>query len=278
MTSSDFDGLALAPETISKLIGLPFHFLISAGVFPISFGPFLLLLLLLDLNESIEELIIKSPAELRGLLRVTEVEAMRVLKACSYRLLSSRGFASEGSLPRQDGIQDDQSGAVGVAPQLRESPLVQVGKVWVCLTEWGMMMMNPSFPPSSMQHRKMQWLTLGDQCLNEFLRGGILSRGITEIAGESATGKTQFCLQLCLTVQLPVDFGGLAGSAVYIGTEDGFPMKRLQQLIPHFKEQFGEAAPEDPGSQIHPILAPSLDQLDRAIHSQLPSVSSKYFF
>jgi len=36
-----------------------------------------------------------------------------------------------------------------------------------------------------------------------------MSHGITEIAGESASGKTQLCLQLCLTVQLSHDNGGL---------------------------------------------------------------------
>jgi hypothetical protein len=41
--------------------------------------------------------------------------------------------------------------------------------------------------------------------------GGIPSQGITEIAGESGSGKTQICLQLCLTVQLPKSSGGLNG-------------------------------------------------------------------
>jgi len=36
-----------------------------------------------------------------------------------------------------------------------------------------------------------------------------MSHGITEIAGESASGKTQLCLQLCLTVQLSQETGGL---------------------------------------------------------------------
>ena len=39
--------------------------------------------------------------------------------------------------------------------------------------------------------------------------GGILCRGITEIAGESASGKTQLCMQLCLTVQLAESMNGL---------------------------------------------------------------------
>jgi len=36
-----------------------------------------------------------------------------------------------------------------------------------------------------------------------------MSHGITELSGESASGKTQLCLQLCLTVQLSQDNGGL---------------------------------------------------------------------
>ena len=34
---------------------------------------------------------------------------------------------------------------------------------------------------------------------------------VTELAGVSSAGKTQFCLQLALTVQLPFSRGGLEG-------------------------------------------------------------------
>ena len=54
-------------------------------------------------------------------------------------------------------------------------------------------------------------LSVGCPLLDNFLHGGILSSGITEITGESATGKTQLCMQLCLTVQLPTEKGGLGG-------------------------------------------------------------------
>ncbi|XP_013387995.1 DNA repair protein XRCC3 isoform X2 [Lingula anatina] len=92
-------------------------------------------------------------------------------------------------------------------------------------------------------------LSTGDGFIDKLLRGGILSKGITEVAGASATGKTQFCIQLCLTVQLPRAQGGLGGGAVYICTEDVFPTKRLQQMIGAFcktidkefqKIQFGD--------------------------------------
>jgi DNA-repair protein XRCC3 len=88
-----------------------------------------------------------------------------------------------------------------------------------------------------LNHRK---LSLGCPILDQHLDGGILSEGVTEIFGESACGKTQFCLQLCLTVQLPFKLGGLEGGAVYICTEDKFPAKRLEQMKPQFQQQYQE--------------------------------------
>lgn len=49
-------------------------------------------------------------------------------------------------------------------------------------------------------------------------------------AGEAAASKTQLCLQLLLTVQLPREYGGLGGSAVYVHTEGEPALKRLHQL------------------------------------------------
>lgn len=54
-------------------------------------------------------------------------------------------------------------------------------------------------------------ISCGCPLLDRFLRGGILVPGLTEIVGESSSGKTQFCLQLCLAVQLPSKLGGLHG-------------------------------------------------------------------
>lgn len=54
-------------------------------------------------------------------------------------------------------------------------------------------------------------LSTGCVSLDAVLQGGLLVPGINEIAGMSAAGKTQLCLQLCLTVQLPLELGGLNG-------------------------------------------------------------------
>ena len=68
----------------------------------------------------------------------------------------------------------------------------------------------------SRQDLIVERLTTGCSTIDEALGGGILSRGVTEIAGESGAGKTQICLQLCLTVQLPRSNGGLGGGSVQI--------------------------------------------------------------
>ncbi|MBN3287436.1 XRCC3 protein, partial [Polyodon spathula] len=75
-----------------------------------------------------------------------------------------------------------------------------------------------------------QKLSLGCPVMDSLLRGGIPLLGIVEIAGESSAGKTQICMQLCLSVQYPRKYGGLEAGAVYICTEDTFPTKRLQQM------------------------------------------------
>eukprot|EP00066_Takifugu_rubripes_P020862 XP_011610128.1 PREDICTED: DNA repair protein XRCC3 [Takifugu rubripes] len=76
-------------------------------------------------------------------------------------------------------------------------------------------------------------LRLGVGCvvINELLRGGLPVGRITELSGQSGAGKTQLALQLCLCVQYPTDYGGLDSGAVYICTENSFPIRRLQQLV-----------------------------------------------
>jgi RecA/RadA recombinase len=63
---------------------------------------------------------------------------------------------------------------------------------------------------------KWQRLSVGCSKLDGFLRGGVAVQGITEIAGESSSGKTQLCLQMALTVQYPVIYGGLNGGWCFL--------------------------------------------------------------
>eukprot|EP01028_Stygiella_incarcerata_P000255 TRINITY_DN10327_c0_g1_i1.p1 TRINITY_DN10327_c0_g1~~TRINITY_DN10327_c0_g1_i1.p1 ORF type:complete len:406 (-),score=106.53 TRINITY_DN10327_c0_g1_i1:54-1223(-) len=73
-------------------------------------------------------------------------------------------------------------------------------------------------------------LSMGCSLLDAFLQGGLLTNGITEICGESASGKTQFGLQLCFQSQLLSSFGGLEGRTLYVNSEGEFPWPRLEEI------------------------------------------------
>ncbi|XP_058511477.1 DNA repair protein XRCC3 [Ochotona princeps] len=122
------------------------------------------------------------------------------------------------------------------------------------------------------RHRR---LSLGCPVLDSFLRGGLPLDGITELAGRSSAGKTQLALQLCLAVQFPQRYGGLEAGAVYICTEDTFPDRRLQQLIPQ-QAQLRTDVPADVvrkirfGSQIFVEHAADVDTLLECVTRKLP--------
>ncbi len=66
--------------------------------------------------------------------------------------------------------------------------------------------------------------------LDDLLGGGIAVGEITELCGCPGIGKTQACIQLCVSVQMPKVFGGYEGSAVYIDTEGSFMAERAREM------------------------------------------------
>ena len=80
------------------------------------------------------------------------------------------------------------------------------------------------------QRSKIAYITTGCKALDEMLGGGVETGAITELVGEFGTGKTQICHQLCVTVQLPPEKGGLSARAVYIDTEGTFRPERIIQM------------------------------------------------
>ncbi|KAK3098069.1 hypothetical protein FSP39_015859 [Pinctada imbricata] len=136
--------------------------------------------------------------------------------------------------------------------------------------------LNRVDPISALDLRKsdnnVQRLSTGCQEINKLLRGGILARGITEISGVSASGKTQLCLQLCLNAQLPLDLGGLSGGTAYICTEDVFPNRRLIQMIQFFRRKSQKLSSKqinfDDNIFIEHIS--DLEELNFCIHRKLP--------
>lgn len=79
---------------------------------------------------------------------------------------------------------------------------------------------------------------MGSAALDNCLRGGLSTRGITELCGVAGAGKTQLLLQLSLTVQLPPSLGGFDAEVAYICTEDVFPARRLFDMIRAFESKY----------------------------------------
>ncbi|KAK6920282.1 DNA recombination and repair protein Rad51-like, C-terminal [Dillenia turbinata] len=65
---------------------------------------------------------------------------------------------------------------------------------------------------------------------DHILGGGISCKEVTEIGGVPGIGKTQIGIQLAVNVQIPVDYGGLGGKAIYIDTEGSFMVERALQI------------------------------------------------
>lgn len=76
----------------------------------------------------------------------------------------------------------------------------------------------------------MTQMTTGCSALDRLLEGGLDTKSITEFHGEFGSGKSQIVQQLAVTVQLPVEKGGLDGACLYIDTEGVFRPERVNQM------------------------------------------------
>ncbi|MFH1199632.1 MAG: DNA repair and recombination protein RadA [Candidatus Micrarchaeota archaeon] len=73
-------------------------------------------------------------------------------------------------------------------------------------------------------------ISSGSKELDALLGGGLESQAITEAYGKFGSGKSQVAFQLCVNVQLPVEQGGLEGSALFVDTENTFRPERIMQM------------------------------------------------
>jgi DNA repair protein RadA len=72
----------------------------------------------------------------------------------------------------------------------------------------------------------------GSKNLDDFLKGGIESQAITELAGEFGSGKSQICHTLCVTANHTREKGsrGTINSIIFIDTENTFRPERVHQI------------------------------------------------
>ena len=77
-------------------------------------------------------------------------------------------------------------------------------------------------------------ITTGSKELDTLIGGGIETQSITEVYGKMASGKSQWCFQTAVTVQLPIEQGGLSGGCLYIDSENSFRPERVIQVAKKF--------------------------------------------
>lgn len=80
------------------------------------------------------------------------------------------------------------------------------------------------------RREKIGRISTGSKELDALLGGGVETQSITEVYGRMASGKTQWCFQLSVMVQLPPEKGGLNGKVVYIDSESSFRPERIIQI------------------------------------------------
>lgn len=114
------------------------------------------------------------------------------------------------------------------------------------------------------------WCTIStlDETFDAALGGGIPVGYISEITGESGTGKTQFLLSLLLAVQLPPPHG-LGRPALYISTEAPLSTRRLSQLLN--SHPLLDSAEQRPTlDNIVSTVTPDLESQDHILDFQVP--------
>lgn len=116
------------------------------------------------------------------------------------------------------------------------------------------------------------WFTTGDSTFDVLLGGGIRTGCITELVGESASGKSNLLIQLALTVQLPIQCRGLNKNAIYLSTESGLETRRMKQML-ESPLLAGKACSSD---RILAYNCDSQDELEHMIRFQVPLAIAEY--
>lgn len=106
------------------------------------------------------------------------------------------------------------------------------------------------------QNKFIGKLSFGNRALDDLMGGGIETNTITELYGESDSGKTQIGHQMAVNVQLPKNLGGLEGSTIIIDTENTFVPEKIKQIVAGVSTKNGiEYVPEEFLENIHAAKA-----------------------
>lgn len=119
-------------------------------------------------------------------------------------------------------------------------------------------------------------ITSGCALIDKFLGGGIQTGQVTELYGESSTGKSNFAFQLVLMAQLPPEKGGLSSGAIYFCTSKSFSRERLVQLCRSFSELHPELNHTDVCEKIYIVEVLDLAKQTFILRHQVPILMKEH--
>ncbi|KAJ6145491.1 DNA recombination and repair protein Rad51 C-terminal [Penicillium chermesinum] len=135
---------------------------------------------------------------------------------------------------------------------------------------------STSFGPSTRLQPRWNTISTLDSTMDGLLGGGIPTGYVTEVTGESGSGKTQFLLNLLISVQLAKPHG-LRKNAIYISTEHPLATSRLAQVLECHPYLSALPAGQAPSLQnILAINAMDLETQEHIFNYQLPVAIKRY--
>src|SRR6266516_889050 len=139
-----------------------------------------------------------------------------------------------------------------------------VTKAKNALVNSGVLVKDFSTADALLERRKnLLKCSTGSSRLDSFLKGGIETHAMTEIAGEFGSGKSQLCYTLCMTGNMSEKKGGLGGNVIFIDTENTFRPERIHQIAEHR----GIGAPEEILRKIYVCKIFNSGRLESMIHN-----------
>ncbi|KAJ5166808.1 uncharacterized protein N7482_005589 [Penicillium canariense] len=132
-------------------------------------------------------------------------------------------------------------------------------------------------PATKLQGSRWNMISTLDPAMDALLGGGIPTGYVTEVTGESGSGKTQFLLSLLLAAQL-AERNGLQQCALYISTEHPLATNRLSQLLechPYLSSLPADKAPSLENVISMPVMM-DLETQDHVLNYQLPVAIANY--
>ncbi len=186
-------------------------------------------------------------------------EKSRKLMSAGYGTVESIAFSSPRDISMDTGIPEDTVRAIITAAKMivRSKESTKGGKLVEILSG-----KDAKKILGSMDH-----ITTGLKGLDQILGGGIETCAVSEFYGPAKAGKTQICHQLCVTVQLPKEAGGLEAPALYIDTERTMKYEHIKSVA----ERFG-LDPDMASDNVFYAYAMNSEALYETVHKSLDEV------